>query len=150
MCLLASSCVYTVFDRDSGPTGNNKSVVEDRNPLIRPPAAPVPCYYKSHVSSKCITLQQESLQRLIHISGTCTWTIPLYYAQKYGWIISITLHLWTVLPENSASLPSPLILPLSSSSSSVAVKAVDWSWQRVSAFNFLHHLTTHFYVTVFF
>ena len=57
----------TIFPVDSSETKG-----EGRKPLIRTRAAPVSRYYKSHVSSKCITLQQESqsptLQRQVHNS----------------------------------------------------------------------------------
>ena len=131
MCLpslYTPCCVYTIFRTHSGPIGNSRSVAEDINPLIRPHAAPVPCYYKSHVSSKCITLQQEShhppLRRQIQIycpvhfhSSTMTKT--------YG---RTTQHSPAFCERFSPTQKnSPFLLPLILFHIPVVVKAVDWS-----------------------
>lgn len=75
--------LYTSFHTDWGPGESSRRAVEDKNTLIRPHAAPVPCYYKSQVSSKCSPLHQESnhptLQSLIQLYGLCASNIPLLW-----------------------------------------------------------------------
>lgn len=130
------SWLYTSFHTDWGPGESSRRAVEDKNPLIRPHAAPVPCYHKSQESNHP-TLQ--SLIQLQYMAGVLQ--TYLYFDrniwQKYPTLpCSFELFFPSTLPH-----PSPLPLFLSSS---VDLKLT----VCVSAFNFLHHLTTRFYVTV--
>lgn len=124
----SSILVFRVY---SGPSENNDT-------LIRPHAALVFRYYESHVSSKCITLQQDShpltRQRQIHMYDLCTSTSTRTNTMNY-W--RFTMYLWTILPKKTPSFS------FYSFSFSVALKAVDQSWQCAS-------LLLIFYITSLF
>lgn len=139
------TCVNTIFRTDSGPIGNSRNVGEDRNPLIRPHAASVPRYYKSHVSSKWITLQRESphptVRGQIQIYDPWASTIPLLWPKRMENYPTLPCICELSSPK-TLSPPSPLFCGCKSSRLELTVGA--------SPFNFLHHLATHFYVTVFF
>lgn len=129
VCLYCTSLHVFVFRTESGPIRNSRSVAEDRNSLIRPHAAPVPRYYKSHVSSKCITLQQEShpppLRRQIQISGPCTSTKLHNDQNKWQNYPALPCICELFSPKTLFLLPFSITF-------SVAVKRVDWSRQCVS------------------
>lgn len=142
------SCLYTSFHTDSGPSENSRSGVEDETHSSGP-MQHLSLAITSHiVSSKCITLQQESLNPTlspIQIYGLCASIIPRLGPKHMAQISNVTLQLWTVFPQNSSSSfssPSPPPPSLFFFFSGLKLTVC------VSAFNFLHHLTPRFYVTI--
>lgn len=121
-------------------------------PNILPCAAHLSCHYKSHVHSECITLQQGSLhrklQRLTQIYSLRVLPPHFYYDRKH------TVELSNItLQSVNCSPPKTSFSSVSFHSLSLLVCGCRGSGSELtacfSAFNFLHHLTTHFYVTVF-